>query len=203
MYWSSFFEQKHKRQFIQIPFSLADVHAKNVTHLKEVARDFELCEFIQAPTVRGFNPKGVFTAHLNSIGYSNLTKIFIPLENEGNPRNPKTIINANVKSKKLKQSKPETRQRPKCESPSQVGSQSYYPICPSSSNIRVSYRKYATGGESKEGCSRDNDREDPPWDRVDKSHVNDPPRKRRKSHKSSKEDEIFQDLNGMEVDTYE
>ena len=53
-------------------FSIVDVHVKNVTHLKRVARYFKVCEFIQASAVRGFDPKGVFMAHLNSIGYSNL-----------------------------------------------------------------------------------------------------------------------------------
>ena len=87
------------------------MHVKSVTHLKEVARDFELCQFIQAPTVRGFDPKGVFMAHLNSIGYSNLTEIFSPQEIEGNLGSVETIISTNVKSNKLKQSKPKTRQR--------------------------------------------------------------------------------------------
>ena len=80
LFWSSFFEKKCKRQFIQIPFSVVDVHVKNVTHLKKVTKDFELCDFIEASTVKGFNPKRVFAAHLKSIGYTDLARIFTPHE---------------------------------------------------------------------------------------------------------------------------
>ena len=52
LYWSSFFKKKHKRQFIQIPFSVADVHVKNIMHLKEVAREFKMHEFIEGPIVQ-------------------------------------------------------------------------------------------------------------------------------------------------------
>lgn len=56
LYCSSFFEQKHKRQFILISFLVANLHVKNITHLKEVGKDYELCEFIQGLEVRGFEP---------------------------------------------------------------------------------------------------------------------------------------------------
>lgn len=51
---------------------------QNVTHFEEVAGNFELCEFIQDMMVMDFDLKGVFMAHLNSIGYYNLTRIFTP-----------------------------------------------------------------------------------------------------------------------------
>ena len=55
MFWSSFFEKKRKCQFIHIPFSVADVHVRNVTHLKEVAKEFEFCEFIEDLMMKFFN----------------------------------------------------------------------------------------------------------------------------------------------------
>ena len=87
-----------------------------------MARYFELCEFIQVLEVKDFDPKGAFLAHLNFVGYSNLMVIFTPQETEGNRGILETVISTNVQSKKLKQRKTKTKQRPKGESSSQVGS---------------------------------------------------------------------------------
>ena len=54
------------------------MHDENVTHLKEVAKYFEFCEFIESLAVKGFDPDGIFMAHLNFVGYSNLKGIFSP-----------------------------------------------------------------------------------------------------------------------------
>ena len=47
-------------------------------YLKEMAREFEICEFIEGPTIQGFDPKGIFVAHLNFVGCTNLSNSFIP-----------------------------------------------------------------------------------------------------------------------------
>ena len=56
---------------------MAHVHIKNDTDLKEVARDFEIFEFIQTLVIKYFDPEGVFMAQLNYVGYSNLTRILV------------------------------------------------------------------------------------------------------------------------------
>lgn len=134
MFWFSFFDENCKHQFIQIPFFVANVHVKNVTHLKEVAKDFELCEYFLALVVKGSDPEGIFVAHLKFDGYSNLTKIFTPREIEENPRSPEIVISTNAKSNRLKERKPRTSERPKGKSLSHVGSLLSCPIHPSPSN---------------------------------------------------------------------
>lgn len=66
-----------------------------------------------APTVKGFDPKGIFVAHLKSVGYSNLARIFTPQGVEENQGSPETIVSSNIQSKKLQleESKSRTRQR--------------------------------------------------------------------------------------------
>lgn len=61
----------------------------------------------------------------------------------------------------------------------------------SSSNRRVSQIKPAIVGDSNEGCSRGDAREDPPQDNIKKTHMINPPHNIRKSQKSSKEVDIF------------
>ena len=82
---------------------MADTCVRNITHLREVARHYELCEFVQGPVVKGFDPEGIFIVDLNFVGYSNLTGIFTPQEIEGDTGSLETIINNNVK--RLKKSK--------------------------------------------------------------------------------------------------
>ena len=65
---------------------MADIRVKNITHLSEFSRDYDFCEFVQGPTVKGLDREGIFVSHLNFVGYSNLTKIFIPQEIQGNTR---------------------------------------------------------------------------------------------------------------------
>ena len=79
----------------------------NITHLRHVARDYEFYEFGQGPIVKGFDPQGLFVAHLNFVGYSNLVGIFKPQEIESDTGSPKIVINTNFK--KLKESKSKTR----------------------------------------------------------------------------------------------
>lgn len=93
---------------------------KNITHLIEVARDYEFCEFVEGSTMKGFDLEGIFVSHLNYVFYSNLIEIFIPQEIEGGTGIPKTFTSTNVK--KLKISKLRTRKRPEVESLSQTRS---------------------------------------------------------------------------------
>ena len=57
---------------------MVDIDVTNIMHLKEVAKEFETCEFIEGPVVQGFDPKGTFVAHLNFIVYTNVFEIYIP-----------------------------------------------------------------------------------------------------------------------------
>ena len=69
LYWSSFFDQKHKKQFIQTPLYVMDIRVKSLTHLKEVEREFEGCEFIEGLVVQGFDLEGICVSNLNFMGY--------------------------------------------------------------------------------------------------------------------------------------
>ena len=57
---------------------MEDVCVRNITYLREVEIYYELCEFVQGPIIKGFDPKGFFVSHLYFFGYSNLTTIFTP-----------------------------------------------------------------------------------------------------------------------------
>lgn len=107
-------------KFIQIPFIVENTRVKNLMHLREAKREFDISEFVEGPIIQGFSLEGIFVAHSNFVGYRNLSKIFVPQEIEGNIF-PETVINTNVK--KLKHNNPKTKQRPKGESPSQAISQ--------------------------------------------------------------------------------
>ena len=63
---------------------MAHILVKNIIHLKEMAREFEICEFIEGLAVQGFDPKGIFVAHLNFVGYTNISEIFVPQGIKGN-----------------------------------------------------------------------------------------------------------------------
>lgn len=65
LYWSFFFEKKHKNQFLQIPFSVENVRIKSLLHLRKVEGEYKLCEFVEGPAIQGFDPKGIFVSHLN------------------------------------------------------------------------------------------------------------------------------------------
>lgn len=127
---------------------------------------------------------------------------FIPEEIKRNPGILETIITTNVKSKKLKQIKPKTRQRLEGKFSSQAGSYSNFPVHPCSPNKSASKRKFGIDRVSNEGCFGGYDEEDPHQDKVEKNHMIDQPQKRKRSQKSSKEVDIFQDLD-MEVGTSE
>lgn len=86
-------------------------------HLKEAVIEFEIYEFIEGPVVQVFYPKCIFVAHLNFVGYTNLSKNFTPQEVEGD-KSLEFVINTNVN--KLKHSKSKTWKIPQGESPSQV-----------------------------------------------------------------------------------
>lgn len=62
---------------------MENICVKSIIHLREVVREYEICEFVEGPAGRGFDLEGIFKAHLNFVGYSNLSKIFVPQEIEG------------------------------------------------------------------------------------------------------------------------
>jgi hypothetical protein len=74
-------------------------------HLKEVAREFYICEFVEGFAIESFYPKDIFVAHLTFMGYANLFEIFMPQEIEGK-KSPYMVINNNVN--KLNHSKSKT-----------------------------------------------------------------------------------------------
>lgn len=79
---------------------VAYIHVKNFTHLREVAREYKTCEFVEGSIVQGFDPEVIFVAHLNFVGYSNLIEIFVPQEIEENIGILENVINTNVKKLK-------------------------------------------------------------------------------------------------------
>ena len=150
-------------------------------HLKEVGREFEGCEFVEGLVVQGFDPKGIFVSHLNFVGYTNISKIFVPQEIQEN-RSPKTVVSTNVK--RMEHDKSKIRQRSQGESPSKAATQQYCSSCPSSTDRKMSLRKTIVVGDSNEGCPRGVDGEDPPQGKIEKSHALDHPPKRRKGQMS-------------------
>lgn len=76
---------------------MVDIRVKNITNLREVARDFEFCEFVEGPVVKVFDLESIFVSHLNFVCYLNLIDIFIQQEIEGDKGILETIISSNVK----------------------------------------------------------------------------------------------------------
>jgi hypothetical protein len=70
--------------------------------MKEVTKEFKLCESGLALEIKGFDLEIICVSHLKSIGYSNLARILTPQEVEPNPWSPKTIVSSNIQSKKFK-----------------------------------------------------------------------------------------------------
>lgn len=80
-------------------------------HMKEIDKQFELCEFGLALLVKGLNHKGIFLAHINSIEYSNLARIFTLQKINENLGSPEIVVSSNVQCyNKLKESKGIMRQ---------------------------------------------------------------------------------------------
>lgn len=69
---------------------------KNSTHIKEVSREFELCQFNISPLVKGFDTHGFFVVHLHTVGYSNLTGIFSTQEDDGVLGSLETVVSLNI-----------------------------------------------------------------------------------------------------------
>lgn len=63
---------------MQIIFSVENIQVKSLIHLKEVVREFKDYEFIEGSTIQGFDLKCIFVAHLNFVGYTNISEILIP-----------------------------------------------------------------------------------------------------------------------------
>ena len=121
--------------------------------LKEEVGEFEVCEFIEGKV---FDVEGIFVYHLIFFGYTNLSKIFMPQEVEGD-KIPENIVSTNVM--KLKHINWNTQQRTDREFPYQAASYPNRPSHPSSSNRRISQRRTNVAGESNEGCSGGGDGE--------------------------------------------
>ena len=47
---------------------MENIHVKNLTHLREVVREYEIYEYFEGPIVQGFNPECIYMAHLNFVG---------------------------------------------------------------------------------------------------------------------------------------
>ena len=73
-----------------------NIYVESLLYLRDVAREFETCEFVEGPIFRRFDPEGVFVAHLNFDGYTNIPKIFVPQERKEN-RIPEIVVNTNAK----------------------------------------------------------------------------------------------------------
>ena len=78
-------------------FIVENIWAKNIIHLRELVREYGIYEFVEGLAIRGFDPEGIFIAHLNFVGYSNVTEILVPREIEGNDGIPEIVITSNAK----------------------------------------------------------------------------------------------------------
>lgn len=85
-----------------------------------------------------------------------------------------------MQCKKLKKSEGRTRHILEGDFSSLVGKPSTCPFHPSSSNRCSSWRKSITTGDSNQGCSRRNDGEDLPHDKIKNPYISKPLKKRRK-----------------------
>jgi len=103
-----------------------------------VEREFKSCEFVEGPAIQGSDPEGIFASHLNFVGYTNISKIFVAQEIKEN-KSPESVISTNVKN--MKNDKSKVRQRPKGKSPSKVSTRPNYPSRPSSSSRKMSLGK--------------------------------------------------------------
>ena len=57
---------------------MMNFRVKSLLHLREVVREFETCEFVEGLVLRRFDHEGILVAHLNFVGYTNLSEIFVP-----------------------------------------------------------------------------------------------------------------------------
>jgi hypothetical protein len=74
--WAHFFNERRKNNFIPLPWKIGEFTVKNITHLNELVGHLDQLGLKEAKFVKGFDPDGKFTAHMELIGYSSyFTKV--------------------------------------------------------------------------------------------------------------------------------
>ena len=81
------------------------IQVEILIHLREVAKEYEVVEFVEGWIAQWFCPEGIFVAHLKVVGYSNLNEIIMPQEIERNTGSPEIVITNNVNKLKNNKSK--------------------------------------------------------------------------------------------------
>jgi hypothetical protein len=70
--WSLFFDKKRKQRFMPMPFKMIRITIKSSSSLNKIARYFEYFDMKETKTLNGFDPEGIFAAHMLDIGYTSL-----------------------------------------------------------------------------------------------------------------------------------
>jgi hypothetical protein len=68
--WAHFFHEKREKKFIPLPWKIENFTIKHINHLNELIGHHEQLIFKESKFVDGFDPKNVFTAHMELVGYS-------------------------------------------------------------------------------------------------------------------------------------
>jgi hypothetical protein len=67
-----FFDKKRKRQFISMPFNVANVTIRSLSHLNKVFEMLNAFNLKEVEPLKGFDPEGLFYDHLASMRYNNI-----------------------------------------------------------------------------------------------------------------------------------
>jgi hypothetical protein len=167
-------EKKNKKQFISLPFHVANTTIRNSSHLMEMSEMLTSFNLKEGELLRGFDPKGIFFKHLTSMRYTNL---FTRITEGIGDRNPNTLMKKDkhacddyvvMKVSTITQSLNITRQRGR----DMNNIQSYYVPHPhmSSSSTQRKQESNLCRGENN-GHARGDDGEDFPLVDIEKSHV--------------------------------
>jgi hypothetical protein len=88
-FWAHFFNEKRKKQFIPMPMRVGEINVKSISHLDEFFVYFDSFKMREIHEFEGFDPDGLFSAHMFSIGYgSSFTKSLQLDEGGGDNQNP-------------------------------------------------------------------------------------------------------------------
>ena len=69
IYWDHFFNEKQKKKLIPLPLRVRENNFKNISHLDEFSIYFDHFKMREIHEVQGFDPNGLFMAHMFTISY--------------------------------------------------------------------------------------------------------------------------------------
>ena len=67
-FWTNFFAQRKKKQFIQLPWKVGEIMVKNASKIDEFVVQFEPHKLKVSNYVKGFDPQHFFMNHIISTG---------------------------------------------------------------------------------------------------------------------------------------